>query len=91
MGNLDEIFTPGNYKDDHISFRILLAGYKLLLCKDSYIHHFLSVSYSQKPDKYKNLLKLNSNKFKQKWGFVSEYSTFIRNDLIKIWLMTIEI
>lgn len=84
VGNLDERFTPGNYEDDDISFRILLAGYKLLLCKDSYIHHFGSVSFSQKPDKYEKLLKLNSNKFKQKWGFVSEYSTFIRNDLINM-------
>ena len=32
VGVLDELFSPGNYEDDDISFRILLAGYKLLLC-----------------------------------------------------------
>ena len=83
VGLLDERFTPGNFEDDDISFRILLKGYKLLLCKDSYIHHFGSVSF-KKEIKYNEVLKVNSSKFKEKWGFTSEYSTNIRNDLIHL-------
>lgn len=81
-GLLDERFTPGNFEDDDLSLRIVMEGYKLLLCKDSYIHHFGSVSFKENSVKYNGLLKENSNKFKDKWGFVSENSTGIRYDLI---------
>lgn len=82
VGLLDERFTPGNYEDDDISFRIIMEGYKLLLCKDSYIHHFGSISFKENSSKYSALLKTNSKKFEEKWGFVSEYSSFIRNEII---------
>ncbi|NLK94081.1 MAG: methyltransferase domain-containing protein [Clostridiales bacterium] len=81
-GGLDERFSPGNFEDDDISFRIIKAGYKLLLCKDSYIHHFGSVSFSKKPKEYSDLLKINSEKFSDKWGFSSTYSTCIRFDVV---------
>ncbi|NFR88446.1 methyltransferase domain-containing protein, partial [Clostridium botulinum] len=84
VGLLDERFTPGNFEDDDISFRILMAGYKLLLCKDSYIHHFGSVSFKSSNLKYNELILINSNKFKEKWGFSVEYSTFIRNEIIEL-------
>ncbi len=82
VGGLDERFTPGNFEDDDISLRILLGGYSLLLCKDSYIHHFGSVSFKKDRKSYNDLLRVNSNKFKEKWGFSCEYSTRIRYDLI---------
>lgn len=69
VGLLDERFTPGNYEDDDISLRIVAQGYKLILCKDSYIHHFGSISFKDEPSKYNNLLKINSIKFREKWGF----------------------
>jgi GT2 family glycosyltransferase len=84
VGLLDERFTPGNFEDDDISFRILLKGYKLLLCKDSYIHHFGSVSFSKDINRFNQLLQVNSKKFREKWGFTTEYSTFIRYDLINL-------
>lgn len=83
VGLLDEIFTPGNFEDDDISLRIISEGYKLLLCKDSYIHHFGSVSFKKNPEEYINLLKVNSNKFKKKWGFNSELELNIRYDLLQ--------
>ena len=39
IGYLDERFSPGNYEDDDYSLRIWQAGYELLLCKDTFIHH----------------------------------------------------
>lgn len=84
VGYLDERFTPGNYEDDDISIRIISEGYKLLLCKDSYIHHFGSVSFGANSEKYNNLLIKNSKKFREKWGFSSEYSLGIRNELISL-------
>ena len=85
VGLLDERFTPGNFEDDDLSFRILMKGYKLLLCKDSYIHHFGSVSFNVDMNKYSELLERNSLKFKEKWGFKSEEAVEIRvNALINI-------
>lgn len=84
VGLLDERFTPGNFEDDDLSLRIVSEGYKLLLCKDSYIHHFGSVSFKENPSKYNDLLRKNSKKMKEKWGFSSENSTTIRYDLINL-------
>ncbi len=82
VGLLDERFTPGNFEDDDISLRIIMEGYKLLLCKDSYIHHFGSISFKENSEKYTDILKINSDKFMEKWGFRSEHYNSIRYDLI---------
>jgi GT2 family glycosyltransferase/glycosyltransferase involved in cell wall biosynthesis/Flp pilus assembly protein TadD len=82
VGLLDERFTPGNFEDDDYSFRIINAGYKLLLCKDTFIHHFGSASFKKNPEQYNNLLMDNAKKFQKKWGFNPNYSTFIRQEVI---------
>jgi GT2 family glycosyltransferase len=69
VGLLDERFTPGNYEDDDYSLRIRLSGYKLLLCKNTFIHHFGSVSFGEVPQSYFELMQRNSDKFMEKWGF----------------------
>lgn len=84
VGPLDERFTPGNYEDDDLSLRIILQGYRLLLCKDSYIHHFGSVSFKKDGKAFNDLLKINSKKFKEKWGFYSEKSMKINKELINL-------
>ncbi|MGL4108640.1 glycosyltransferase [Clostridium sp. LP20] len=82
VGLLDERFTPGNFEDDDLSLRILREGYKLLLCKDSYIHHFGSVSFGKDMNKYRKLILENSKKFEEKWGFKNEYATNLIYDLL---------
>jgi O-antigen biosynthesis protein len=69
IGMLDERFTPGNYEDDDYSVRIRLEGYKLLLCKDAFIHHYGSVSFGEVPQSYIELMQRNRLKFVEKWGF----------------------
>lgn len=71
VGLLDERFTPGNFEDDDYSFRIIEGGYKLLLCRDTFIHHYGSMSFNLRKD-FNEILKLNSLKFKDKWGFSLE-------------------
>ncbi|MEL0678206.1 glycosyltransferase [Clostridioides difficile] len=82
VGLLDEIFTPGNFEDDDISFRMLLSGYKLFLCKDTFIHHFGSISFKSSNNSYHELLKVNSNKFKDKWEFNALVNNTIQYNLI---------
>jgi GT2 family glycosyltransferase len=69
VGLLDELFSPGNFEDDDYSLRIIAAGYSLLLCHDTFIHHFGSVSFKERPEAYLQLLEANRNKFSDKWGF----------------------
>lgn len=82
VGLLDERFTPGNFEDDDYSYRIIKEGYNLLLCKDTFIHHFGGTSFSQYAEEYTPLMKTNSEKFEMKWGFNPGYSSNIRFDIL---------
>lgn len=82
IGGLDERFTPGNYEDDDYSYRIREAGYKLLLCRDTFIHHFGSVSFREQPASYRELMNKNRKKFDEKWGFDPNYSSHVRHEVI---------
>lgn len=81
IGLLDERFTPGNFEDDDYSLRIRVQGYKLLLCKDVFIHHYGSISWKDNLFGYSELLTGNEKKFMDKWG-TSSNSYIIHNDLI---------
>ena len=83
-GLLDERFSPGNFEDDDLSFRILEAGYRLVLCKDTFIHHYGSVSFKEKPEWYRQLMATNKQKFIEKWGIDPAYSLNIRHDLVNL-------
>lgn len=82
IGLLDERFSPGNYEDDDYCFRITEAGYKLILCKDTFIHHYGSLSFSADLVAFNHLMATNGIKFKAKWGFDVGYSCGVRNDII---------
>lgn len=81
-GPLDERFGVGNYEDDDLSLRIWLAGYKLLLCHDTFIHHYGSVSFGENMQQFQELLNGNSERFMSKWGFRPDLSLNIRVDLL---------
>ncbi|GMN99927.1 glycosyltransferase [Parageobacillus thermoglucosidasius] len=68
VGLLDERFTPGNFEDDDYSVRLRKAGYRLILCKDTFIHHYGSVSWKKNVNAYSKVLTENEKKFKEKWG-----------------------
>ena len=40
MDGFCELYSLGLFYDDDLSFRIRRAGYKLILAKDTYVHHF---------------------------------------------------
>ncbi|MGH4052930.1 MAG: glycosyltransferase [Clostridium sp.] len=83
IGILDERFTPGNFEDDDLSMRIIDEEYRLMLCNDSFIHHFGSSSFNKNYTKFNNLLKINSKKFEDKWGFNSSFASTLKFDIIE--------
>lgn len=68
IGLLEEAFSPGNYEDDDYCLRIRHAGYRLVLCRDTFIHHFGSISFGEQATHFNNLLETNRQKFIEKWG-----------------------
>ena len=84
VGLLDERFTPGLFEDHDYSFRIRQAGYRLALCKDTFIHHEGNKTFKDKPDLSAQLAQVNGKKFKEKWGFDPLYSTSIRRELVSM-------
>lgn len=84
VGLLDERFSPGNFEDNDLSLRILLEGYKLLLCKHVFIHHFGSTSFRSNMQSYINVLNSNKNKFDDKWGKEVLYGSLVRSDIVNL-------
>jgi glycosyltransferase involved in cell wall biosynthesis len=77
LGGLDERFSPGNYEDDDYCLRAQMAGFKTVIVKDVFIHHFGSLSFmSEGKEEYLKLLEINRKKFVDKWG----------SDPVEIWI-----
>ena len=85
VGGMDERYTPGNYEDDDYSYTIRQKGYRLLLCADTFIHHFGSASFKQaldsgqaqaKQERFAKILKANEEKFMQKWQVSPDHKVF---------------
>ena len=69
LKNLDEAYTPGYVEDNDLSLRILKLGYKLILCHDTFIHHYLGTSFRKDLSQFYPILNKNRAYFKKKWGF----------------------
>lgn len=69
IGGLDERFSPGNFEDDDFCLRSQLSGYKAVIAKDVFIHHYGSVSFKQNgQEEYDKRIKINEQKFINKWN-----------------------
>lgn len=90
IGLLDETFSPGNFEDDDYSLRIRNAGYRLVLCWDTFIHHFGSVSFGEQAVQFSNLLESNRRKFIEKWGLDPHCvvtSAYMQDVALKKWFI----
>lgn len=69
VGLLDESFSPGHYEDDDYCYRVRQAGYRLLICGDTLVHHAGSASFkAQHPEGWSELIERNRQRFMDKWG-----------------------
>ncbi|CAM3719408.1 glycosyltransferase [Cohnella lubricantis] len=69
VGELDERYSPGNFEDDDYCIRLRLAGYRLMLCADTFIHHEGSAAFRQDIKRYQQTIKRNAVQFVEKWGY----------------------
>ncbi len=69
IGLLDEEYSPGYVEDNDLSLRIIDAGYKLMLCHDSFIHHYLGTAFRKDLNKFYPILYKNRTYFESRWGF----------------------
>ncbi|MGI9950905.1 methyltransferase domain-containing protein [Moorellaceae bacterium AZ2] len=75
IGGFDPLFGLGNYEDDDYCLRAQLAGFKLAIADDVFVHHYGSQSFRKIPETYAKLLETNKQLFAGKWGidFVGNY------------------
>ncbi len=72
IGGLDERFSPGNFEDDDFCLRSQLAGFKTVIAKDVFVHHFGSKSFKKDSKTYDELIEKNRKIFAEKWGADTE-------------------
>ena len=77
LGLLDERFYPGSYEDDDYCVRTLKAGFRMMVIRGCYVHHFGSGSFSklEMPDRI-NISNVNRVRFEEKWNVTLEPSTW---------------
>jgi GT2 family glycosyltransferase len=69
IGGLDERFSPGNFEDDDFCLRSTIAGFRTVIAKDVFIHHFGSKSFlANGVAHYTKRLEINGRIFAEKWG-----------------------
>ncbi|MCM1326546.1 MAG: glycosyltransferase [Bacteroidales bacterium] len=73
-GGMDERFTPGYFEDDDLCMKIMQGGFRMLYCRNSFIYHAGSQSFSRKKE-VDEILASHHRLFMEKWGFdILEYA-----------------
>jgi len=67
-GYLDEGYTIGNYEDDDYNIRVRLQGYSLVIARDTFIHHYGSVSMKELGERFIEVNDHNLQFYMEKWG-----------------------
>lgn len=77
IGLLDERFYPGSFEDIDYCLRIKQAGFKQMVIRGCFVHHFGSGSFSKldMPDRI-NISNVNRKRFEEKWNIKWEGDTW---------------
>ncbi|MCB1182335.1 glycosyltransferase [bacterium] len=70
-GGLDERFGMGNYEDTDYCLRAFLAGYRSVVVRNCFIHHFGSRSFTANGLDYGHQLDEKFEIFRRKWGLAA--------------------
>lgn len=75
VGGIDTRYDIGNFEDDDYCVRVRAAGYRIVVCEDSFIHHFGNVSFNANNVDYRGTMAANWRKFAERWQLPPEYPT----------------
>lgn len=79
IGYLDERFGVGNFEDDDYCRRARQNGFRAVVARDAFIHHFGHASFKGAGIDLNELLKRNESLYREKWndenGLVSPSTT----------------
>ncbi len=67
IGGLDERFGSGNFEDDDFCIRARLAGWRIRIAKDSFVHHTGSQTFKGAKIDYRSAMLRNWDLFRTKW------------------------
>lgn len=81
VGLFDLRYGKGYYEDNDLGVRLQYGGYRLLLCRNSFIYHYGSQSF-KKEKNYRQLELSNQKVFQQKWGFHIDDYTYANENVI---------
>jgi GT2 family glycosyltransferase/tetratricopeptide (TPR) repeat protein len=68
IGFLDERFGIGNFEDDDYCLRARQAGFRAVIARDCFVHHFGSATFKSIGIDIRTLLVANSCSFREKWA-----------------------
>ncbi len=68
IGLLDERFGVGCFEDDDYCRRALCAGYRAVIARDAFVHHFGSRTFAGAGVDFAALMRDNERLFREKWG-----------------------
>jgi hypothetical protein len=67
-GYFDEGFRVGNFEDDDFNIRVRMQGYSLVIARDTFIHHYGSVSMKALGEQFVQVNDHNLQFYMEKWG-----------------------
>ena len=68
IGQFDEQFGIGNFEDDDFCRRAIQAGFRAVIARGAFVHHFGSATFRQSGIDFDALLQQNKKIFLQKWS-----------------------
>lgn len=68
IGELDERFGIGNFEDDDFTLRAAEAGFRAVIARDAFVHHFGSQTFRASGVDLNRVLQENAELFRQKWA-----------------------
>lgn len=71
IGMFDLSFHIGNYEDDDLCIRTLLAGKKMYICQNSFVYHYKRVSFDRNNLPFEDISLKNKKILENKWGGIN--------------------
>lgn len=79
IGNLDEIYSPGNFEDTDFSRRATKEGYKCVMAKGAYVYHVQNTGFKKRKD-WDERFKINLDIFNKRWGKIERIAYVIKKE-----------